>query len=293
MKEVFRRPIYLLKKFRIIYLLCLLLEKLIKRNVYCLLVNHTRFKRNKKVNLENANKEIYIDLCDKGISRTLYTEETHEPISSHIFCNEIQNICSKDKITVFVDVGANLGYYTCLFDEYSFNSEINCFEPNPKIRNLLKENVDMNCIEADISPKAIWTESKYQNFRISDHSNWSSLVKKPTGENVIQVESTTLNDIYNNDGMQEKNFVLRMDLEGHEIDIIKNADFILNNCSNQLIFIEIHPVQYGEKEKKFASSLIEEYDVVSAARMRERLNITEPEHIDWSDDSVELILRSN
>jgi len=66
----------------------------------------------------------------------------------------------------FVDVGANIGYYTCLIGKVKNNAKVISVEPLPDTFRVLKLNCHLNHIKAITINKALWSKATKLSFCI-------------------------------------------------------------------------------------------------------------------------------
>jgi len=151
--------------------------------------------------------------------------------------NEVRAIKKFVRGGVLFDVGANKGKYTQeLLAQYEKSiSEIHVFEPS-------KELVAEYLIDND--PRV-----RVNNFALSSYSGTASLYKVPgyTGLNsltkrrldhfnmemgeVEEIETITLDDYVANNNISRID-LLKMDVEGHELDVLNGA---INSLKNNII----------------------------------------------------------
>lgn len=118
----------------------------------------------------------------------------------------------------FVDIGANIGLYSVFISSVtSSGSKIYSFEPNPKMRERLNKNIELNKIEnIEVFPYAVGAErgELSLNFPSRWNSGQASLVLKPRNQNSsISVEVRPLADLV------PKNIkidLIKIDIEGAE-----------------------------------------------------------------------------
>jgi len=123
-----------------------------------------------------------------------------------------------DENDIIIDIGAHIGLFSLFASQYCKNGKIYCFEPIKKNYDILIENIELNKIK-NIIPfnYAVSKESNhtkiYLNSDDSAHSIFSS------GENFVQVKSTTIKSIFDENKIDNCN-LLKLDCEGAEYEII-------------------------------------------------------------------------
>jgi FkbM family methyltransferase len=82
---------------------------------------------------------MYVDLADEGIGQVIYDKRDYEPHETQVLRNTL-----KPGMT-FVDVGANIGYFTVLAAKLvGQTGKVVAFEPEPHNHHLLRRNVSRN-----------------------------------------------------------------------------------------------------------------------------------------------------
>lgn len=142
---------------------------------------------------------------------------------------------------VFIDIGANIGYWTMLAIKRGFK-EIHAFEPSPRPLQILKKrtkrytNVDIHAIALGDAP-GIAPMKLYKSF--SPHATMGCLADEPQrGEigllGIIKVPVRTL-DSYKFQDID----LIKIDTEGYEVPILLGAKETILRCAPRLI-VEAH-----------------------------------------------------
>lgn len=144
---------------------------------------------------------------------------------------------------VIVDAGAHIGMTVVYFKMLFPKSHIIAFEPIPDNFELLKKNVEENQLENVEVYQAV-VAPKSGILRIQEpvgEGAWKSgagIIPKgwkgiQTNQE-IKVEAVGIQEI-----LQDKIDIFKMDIEGMEYEIIRNAGPLIRNVKNYLI--EVHP----------------------------------------------------
>jgi len=178
-------------------------------------------------------------------------------LKSEIFGEECYNIKLEKDIPYILDIGAYIGMSTIYFKSIYPNSKILAVEPNPKARELLEENVFLNNLtDVEVRPYAIdITKGEREIFYDNSDINWQSTAgfKKNSwnGEYVnndsIQVKTIPLSKL-----LDTEVDLLKLDIEGMEGKVLKEASESLSNVKN--IIVEYHPMR-GNDINKISSIL--------------------------------------
>ena len=137
---------------------------------------------------------------------------------------------------VFYDVGANIGFYTCMFSDKA--SRVYSFEPNEYAVNLLEKNINTNSL----------TNVEIKQVAASDENTSKELAKVPSGSvlgtaKVMEkekgdIDAKRIDDMYNREGIELPDIV-KIDVEGHEKEVIKGMERVMYEGS-PVIYVESH-----------------------------------------------------
>ena len=159
----------------------------------------------------------------------------------------------------FVDVGSNKGDYTLIGAKIVGDSgKVLSFEPEPSNVFWLNKSIDLNgyrnIILFDITLSDFNGTS---TLFLSDQSDWHSLLNLEgvcnKGNTVIKVR--TLDGILDETN-QAKVDMIKIDVEGAELQVIKGAKETLLNNESIIILLDVHP-QRGINPFEVADSLTE------------------------------------
>ena len=140
---------------------------------------------------------------------------------------------------VIFDVGANIGYYTVQFGRLA-NGQVYSFEPMSYQFNILKKNVELNNLANVATLKSIVTDSvgvKRIYFSSMNNTGMSSLeLKSDTYEDV----KTIMIDDYCRENEIDAIDLVKIDVEGHELCVLKGMSTLLSGKKVKNIFIEMN-----------------------------------------------------
>ena len=180
----------------------------------------------------------FLDPIDREI--ILYQRFENEEVT------DLLSLMQKHSIKTFFDIGANCGYYSIKVSNEISNIKIVAFEPNKEAFLKFQKTISIN--------QKFSQNIKIKNFGLSNQ-NASLRMKFLTKHNYNQTGgSSVINDF----DFKEKNFFyakfkigdeildfknkklcFKIDVEGHEINVIKGLKKTLRN-NNSLILIEIY-----------------------------------------------------
>ena len=193
-------------------------------------------KKNKELKVERNNLKWNFFLNDAlGLSLYLFGSFEKKNISCFL------RFLKKD--TVVIDVGANIGLFCIPFyTEYSkLVSKVYAIEPDHINFNLLRKNINNNFLQDKILPRNLLiTYNKKFNPVYSHYP----LVKKKVSNNVFNLLEK--GNIKNSRKIaldkiklkKSKNYVLKIDVDGNEFQVIKSAKFFIET-KKPMILLEI------------------------------------------------------
>jgi len=155
------------------------------------------------------------------LDKSLHKYVNYEPWLS----KKITETLNRDDVVC--DIGAYRGYYSLLFNELvSSPKNIYSFEPDPYNSKLLKKNIAK-----------------------------TRLIRKYVSD-VDDHENVSLDNLFDNNSSNVKPTVLKIDIDGGEIQLIRGGRKFLEKCRPK-IFMEIHPIQIKKIEEKGVEELFE------------------------------------
>ena len=211
------------------------------------LVKRFFFINNNKI-IDLSFGKIKVNLT-QAIDREIYLNGFYEK-EQLIF---LDKICNKDEITHFLDIGANIGYYSLYFKKIN---NIFAFEPNKKNFLRLKENNELNNLNI-----------KMYNFGLSntnsDSEIWYTNKDKMGGSAIYEKNDPELNKYNYKDIIKEKiltkklddiidinnsKILVKIDVERHEKKVLEGMNKMIKQ-NNIIMQIEIG---YDQKNEVFS-----------------------------------------
>jgi len=152
--------------------------------------------------------------------------------------------------TVF-DVGANIGQYSMLASKLVGNQgKVYAFEPSPDVVKPLKHHLKINnCSNVDLVPKAVSSHNGLAEFYPANERGnqgvGSLLPSNPDQgqtrtESSVSVETITLDSFCEKHGIERVD-LLKIDVEGYDLDVLKGAERLLSRCPHLVIQSEVEP----------------------------------------------------
>lgn len=225
-----------------------------------------RLKLSKNLNYAIKKKicgrDLIIPMNEGTLESLLLLEETFK--SSLL--KRCQSIANTD---YFVDIGANYGQ--TLAEVYAFNSSIKYFgfEPNPEAFRLLNKIARLNGIDAHLYPWACTSEAKpIELFASSEIDSGATIfpeIRPDTYENTqgVWIAGYPLDSILPDS--IPKSFVLKIDVEGSENEVLKGATRILENKRPLILCEVLHAhrsseINHNNSRKKEIENLLLQYN---------------------------------
>ena len=172
---------------------------------------------------------------DHGISRELAAYRTHEPLASKLLQQFL-----KPGMNV-VDIGGNLGYYALLEARTVGNAgRVIAIEPFAANFAQLSKNVYANGYgNILLHNVAVGAMNGAATMYIGKKSNWHALYPVPWKTREITVRVSTLDAVLDEHNLRSVDLI-RMDLEGYEVEVIHGMRKTIENYSPRLL-VELHP----------------------------------------------------
>lgn len=186
--------------------------------------------------------KMFLDLNDRGISRSLLLFGKRELEHKYI----LENI-TQEGMTI-LDIGANIGYYALMeLELIGDKGNLIAVEPSPSNIDLLRRNLKLNNYNnVEIHQAAVSDQSCVKKFHLSLQSNLNTFHNVGTGiehlsGETIDVKTMTVQEIMSG----RKLDLIRMDVEGHEVEIIKGLiPSIEAKELRPIIIFETHITKY-------------------------------------------------
>jgi len=155
--------------------------------------------------------------------------------------------------SVFIDVGANIGYYSLLAASIIKKGKIFAFEVDKRALNNFYENINLNKLEdkIDVIEKLVSDKDGYERFIVSSESEVNRIV----GESENNKDFLKFPCIKLDSFAKEKNIsfidFLKIDVEGAEYKVLKGAEELLKEKRIKYLLFEVNKnlKDYGKSKK--------------------------------------------
>ena len=152
------------------------------------------------------------------------------------------------------DVGANMGWYSCLFA--SCGAFVHAFEPNPRLQRILKKNIFMN---AEVfTPNCAVNQCAISNYKGVEPMRFPHWLLGGAGlhnfdqspfldsliDEEVNTDVTTIDD-YARKMNIERVDLIKVDIEGHEESAILGAAEIISRSPDLTLSLEFNKGNYS------------------------------------------------
>lgn len=219
---------------------------------------------------EVRSRDINIYMTDKSLNSKFYTYlKKIKPRIKSFFKMKIHQFKSKDfihkreflfryminsnnnkKNVLFFDIGSNDGIESIEFLKNNRLGKSIIIEPDKNNIKVIKKNLSKNYIDKKkfkIFNVAISSKNYNGYFYLNKKSsNLNSSIYNPLS-NKVKIQYKVLKDFlikFNNNN----HLILKMDLEGDEVNVLKGSIKYLCKVKNISIILELHPLKYKKKE---------------------------------------------
>jgi len=144
---------------------------------------------------------------------------------------------------VFFDVGANYGYYSCMWASINANNKVFAFEASPKNIDPIKNNISKNNLDNQvvINQLAMGKEKGKLQFNLATEDNqsgWGGITIDHNTESV-EVDVDTLDNYTAQNGIDQID-VLKIDTEGADTWVLYGAKRLLEQKKIKHIHFEVN-----------------------------------------------------
>jgi FkbM family methyltransferase len=172
--------------------------------------------------------------------------------ASYIMCSRLSNVI--DSPDLIIDVGANVGQFSSSAANFFPKAEVHSFEPIPECYQILLKNTE-KLPNIKTYNFAVGSSDKNIQFFINADVQSSSALKTselrleifPDKYEIakIEVEQKCLDTVYAGRVLGE-NCLLKMDVQGLEVDVLKGAVNSLSGIRYVLLEAAVQPMYEGE-----------------------------------------------
>ncbi|MFP4217729.1 MAG: FkbM family methyltransferase, partial [Salinarchaeum sp.] len=159
---------------------------------------------------------------------------------------------------VFLDIGANIGLYSCLVGCTLDDGTVIPVEPHPGNATRLAENLVVNDIDTDVVRRALGSTARNGTLSAADeppgtgtptlvgNTQSSSGATVHTGKNTVETPVVTGDSLFSA-GEIPRPSIVKIDVEGAEVDVLEGLSVTLSTPACRLVYCEVHPEALKER----------------------------------------------
>ena len=213
---------------------------------YYIFFRIVRSKLNSKIRVKIYNFEIMANYRKNSMSFSVIRKCDFD---DHKELKFLDIICNYENIFLF-DCGSNFGFYSLYVASRKNKNKIIAFEASPNTFRELEENIKLNSFSSiQAMNLAISNTDKGEVSFYESEKDWESSINylnfKKKSE--LKISSTTLDKVSNKKDLKNYAVVIKLDVEGHEMNVIEGGLDLISNYS-PLIIIEFSKF-IGQNEK--------------------------------------------
>lgn len=202
------------------------------------------------------NKKVIKTEIDKNDPNQFFLALAYDNISPQlcIIENQINDLLKPNQI--YFDIGANQGMRSYLM--LSCNRKTFMFEPNPYVNSINLKRCNLNGFSNYKLEKICLSDKEgEQEFYFSNDHSMSSLEKDAAEirgvERIENIQTTTLDAYIEKNKLNEMHPFIKIDVEGHEMNVLKGAEKTIVNLKPTFIIEIFNKEHIVELYQKFST----------------------------------------
>lgn len=232
---------------------------------------------------EVRGQTMELNLGDKGISRDLFLYGIREKRGTETFERELERIRDDIDDGVVLEIGANIGYFALMEHQaLGGSAEVVAFEPDERNASLLERNLELNDYRdaTTIERAAVGPETGTADFKLSSHTNRHRLqldsveTRRHDTDNVTTVDMWSIDEyLAANDIAPESVVAVRMDIEGYEVEVLRDLERVLEADGPLVLSVEVHTGIRPPEDIRQVLDLLETHGFEVVEALTERITI--------------------
>ncbi|MDR3653778.1 MAG: FkbM family methyltransferase [Paludibacter sp.] len=144
---------------------------------------------------------------------------------------------------IFFDIGANIGLFSLHASPIlGANGHIYSFEPTPETFTRLTRNIELNSFSnVTLENKGLSNKNEFLQFHVATNGfdAWNSfaIINELGNSDTIKVEVTTLDNYIDTQNISNINLI-KLDVEGWELNVLKGAVSLLSSSNSPVLLVE-------------------------------------------------------
>lgn len=164
-----------------------------------------------------------------------------------IFRKQIYKFSVNNNTPYIIDAGANIGLAVLYFKLLFPDAVITAFEPDEQVFNVLQRNTTNKGMSfVTLIKKGLWTEETELSFA-AEGADGGRISEREECSNIVTIQTVKLSNYLKDRHVD----FLKMDIEGAEFEVLKEAEPYLYNVSK--IFVEYH--SFVDKDQQLSELL--------------------------------------
>ncbi|MBO9331369.1 FkbM family methyltransferase [Achromobacter xylosoxidans] len=164
-----------------------------------------------------------------------------------------------------LDIGANIGNHSVYLGLYSSAASVMSFEPQPNVFKTLQRNIDINGLDKKISAHQVALGREKRNARLGKVDPNNIGMTKIDLDSVGDIDVFTLDEIVNQRTEPLEISLMKIDVEGMEIDVLQGSIGMINSY---------HPTIYAEAGTELEFQNLKEFLIPLGYKPTRRFNAT-------------------
>lgn len=154
--------------------------------------------------------------------------------------NQIKRICKVKDVKTIIDCGGNIGLYSLNLAKIYPNASIHAFEPLDFNFQIFRKNIKLNNFEnISLNKKGVGEEKGAFEIKFGNKKSGASIyVDEFNSDGKEEIQVLKLDD-YCIENNIESIDILKIDVEGGELKVLKGAQNILSNSKKCLVIVEV------------------------------------------------------
>lgn len=184
--------------------------------------------------------KMFVDFQTPGISSALYIYKTREIDMIRLIKENIPQYGD------IIDCGSNMGFYPILESKYIQSTQrVVCIEPDSRNFSLLRLNNQFIESNSLLLKCAVSDYDKQATLDVGSASNLNKIVPHSSNSQLESVNCFSIDSLVSAHSLSPS--FLRMDVEGHEVEVLRGMRSTLRNAKpGFILFFEVHPNEYNE-----------------------------------------------
>lgn len=157
--------------------------------------------------------------------------------------NRLAVLCEGRRFDYFVDVGANIGYYSVLFAVHRLTEKVIAFEPSPPLFDQFRRNLALNRLTSSVTALPLALGDCASEITLTEGPEGNRGQTRIYADDVVagrprhNARQVRFDDEFR---IRDRTILLKMDIEGYEIRALAGMERTLreNRCYIQ---VEVYP----------------------------------------------------